>query len=123
MTPASDEDIEAEQRALGSRSILELLGSLLWATSTRPDIQYYVSFLCQFMQKPRLAHYDAGLAILSYLNHTKHLGLRYTATPLATLISRSTPTPLGAATRVTSVVMLSSLEELSSLLARSASGL
>jgi hypothetical protein len=79
MSPASDEEVEAEQRALGSRSILELLGSLLWATSTRPDVQYYVSFLCQFMQKPRLAHYDAGLAILSYLNHTKHIGLRYSA--------------------------------------------
>jgi hypothetical protein len=80
MTPASDKDLEAEQRALGSRSILELLGSLLWAaTCTRPDIQYYVSWLCQFMQKPRLEHYDAGLAILSYLNHTKLLGIRYSA--------------------------------------------
>jgi len=29
------------------------------------------------MQKPRLAHYDAGLSILSYLHHTKHLGLHY----------------------------------------------
>jgi hypothetical protein len=78
MTPASDEELEAEQRALGSLSILELLGSLLWATSTRPDM-FYVSWLCHFMQKPRLAHYDAGLAILSYLHHTKHLGLRYSA--------------------------------------------
>jgi len=27
------------------------------------------------MQKPRLEHYNGGLAILSYLNHTKHIGL------------------------------------------------
>lgn len=40
MTPATDADYEAEQLALGSRSILELLGSLLWATSTRPDVQF-----------------------------------------------------------------------------------
>jgi hypothetical protein len=33
MTPASDEDLKAEQRALGSRSILELLGSLRWAAT------------------------------------------------------------------------------------------
>jgi hypothetical protein len=79
MTPASDQELEEEQCALGSRPILELLGSLLWATSTRPDIQFYVSWLCQFMQKPRLVHYDAGLAILSHLHHTKHLGLRYSA--------------------------------------------
>jgi transposase InsO family protein len=79
MTPASDEELEAEQHALGSRSILELLGSLLWATSTRPDIAFYVSWLCQFMHKPRLAHYDAGLTILSYLHHTKSLGLCYSA--------------------------------------------
>jgi hypothetical protein len=31
------------------------------------------------MQKPRLEHYNAGLAILPYLHHTKHLGLRYVA--------------------------------------------
>jgi hypothetical protein len=36
MTPASDEELATEQLALGSRSILELLGSLLWAANTRP---------------------------------------------------------------------------------------
>jgi hypothetical protein len=43
MTPAFDEDLAAKQLALGPCSILELLGSLLWATNTRPDIHFYVS--------------------------------------------------------------------------------
>jgi hypothetical protein len=79
MTPASDDDLDAARLPLGSRSIFELLGSLLWAVNTCPDVHFYVSRLCQFMQKPLLEHYNAGLAILSYLHHTKHLDLRYSA--------------------------------------------
>ena len=49
---------EEDLLALGARNLLELLGSLLWATATHPEIDLYVfSWLCQFMSAPKLEHY------------------------------------------------------------------
>jgi len=72
---------EADRIAMGRRSLLELLGSLLWlwATATRPEIDFYVSWLCQFMSAPKLEHYQAGLSILSYLHCSRGLGIKYSA--------------------------------------------
>ena len=53
------------------------MGALLWCTMTRPDVSYYVAFLCQFMSDPSLEAYEAGLAVLSYLNTTRELGITY----------------------------------------------
>ena len=47
---------------MGRRSLLELLGSLLWATATHPETDFYVSWLCQFMSAPKLEHYDPKLS-------------------------------------------------------------
>ena len=70
---------EEDLLALGARNLLELLGSLLWATATHPEIDFYVSWLCQFMSAPKLEHYDAGLAIFSYLHHAMDIGITYSA--------------------------------------------
>ena len=70
---------EDDRLALGHRNLLELLGSLLWATATHPEIDFYVSWLCQFMSAPKVEHYDAGLAVLSYLYHSKEIGITYSA--------------------------------------------
>ena len=56
---------------------LELMGCLNWTTRTRPDISYHVSFLCQYMQDPSEAAWEAALGILSYLNNTKSYGLTF----------------------------------------------
>ena len=74
MQPA---ETDAEKDSLGSRSVLELFGSLLWATAMNPEICFYMSFLCRFIHKPKLEHYDTGLAVLSYLYHVKDIGLHY----------------------------------------------
>jgi len=75
---------EQDRLALGHRNLLELLGSLLFgATATHPEIDLYVSWLCQFMSAPKIEHYDAGLAVLSYLYHAKDIGLTYSAAHLA----------------------------------------
>ncbi len=43
MQPAETDD---EKDSLGLRSVLELFGSLLWATAMHPEICFYMSFLC-----------------------------------------------------------------------------
>ncbi|CAH9069453.1 unnamed protein product [Cuscuta europaea] len=44
-----------------------LVGKLIYLTLTRPDISYYVHILSQFMQCPKMAHWEAVLRVLRYL--------------------------------------------------------
>ena len=56
-----------------------LLGTLLYVTCmTRPDVAFYTAYLCQFMQAPCIAAWEAALSIASYLNTTKDYGVCFT---------------------------------------------
>ena len=60
------------------RKYQSLVGSLLYAaTNTRPDIAYAVGMLCRAMGKPTPDLYAAGLRVVAYLAHHKHIGLHY----------------------------------------------
>ncbi|KAK8951018.1 hypothetical protein KSP39_PZI003140 [Platanthera zijinensis] len=54
-----------------------LIGSLMYLTNTRPDIEHAVSIASRFMQSPSIKHMIAAKRILRYLNGTRSLGLRY----------------------------------------------
>jgi len=54
-----------------------LIESLLYLTTTRPDIIYATSLLSRFMQKPSQNHYGVGKRILTYLQDTKEFGIWY----------------------------------------------
>eukprot|EP00966_Prymnesium_polylepis_P249372 5765519-Prymnesium_polylepis.1 len=56
------------------------MGTLLWCVFTRPDVAYYVSFLCQFTHDPSPDYYEAGLGVLAYLHPTRKLGLTFDGT-------------------------------------------
>ena len=58
-------------------NFLSLIGSLMWATLTRPDISAAVSRVAQFTAAPIWAHWKAGIRILRYLIHSRTLGLVY----------------------------------------------
>ena len=49
---------------------LSLVGSLLFAMQTRPDIQYAVGLIAQFGANPGIAHLEAAKRILRYLKGT-----------------------------------------------------
>ena len=65
---------EAEKRAFedyaGDIYYLSLVGSLLFATQTRPDIQFAVGLVAQFSNNPGIAHLEAAKHILCYLKST-----------------------------------------------------
>uniref|UniRef100_A0A3Q7FMC0 Reverse transcriptase Ty1/copia-type domain-containing protein n=1 Tax=Solanum lycopersicum TaxID=4081 RepID=A0A3Q7FMC0_SOLLC len=44
-----------------------LVGKLLYATITRPDISYAVQTLSQFMQSPKKSHMEAATRVIRYL--------------------------------------------------------
>ena len=57
----------------------QLDGSLMYLTHTRPDMQFVVSALSQFMVEPRERHWVASKHILRYLQGTLAYGLKFTS--------------------------------------------
>jgi hypothetical protein len=55
-----------------------LVGSLLYLTSTRPDIMYATSLVSRFMESPKDSHWKMEKRILRYVVGTLNFGLWYT---------------------------------------------
>lgn len=63
-----------------------LVGRLLYLTVTRPDIQYAVNTLSQFMQNLHSAHLDAANRVLRYLKGSVGMGLFLSASSPLSLV-------------------------------------
>jgi hypothetical protein len=55
-----------------------LVGSLLYLTTTRPDIMYAASLVSRFMESPKDSHWKMVKRILRYVAGTLNFGLWYT---------------------------------------------
>lgn len=64
------EDISRYQR---------LVGKLLYLTITRPDISFAVQLLSQFMQKPKVSHWNAALRVIKYIKMEPGKGILMSA--------------------------------------------
>jgi hypothetical protein len=56
----------------------QMVGSLNYLATTRPDIAYFVSVLSQFMEKPQEIHWNATKEVIKYLKGTLDYGIKYT---------------------------------------------
>lgn len=54
-----------------------LVGKLIYLTVTRPDLCFAVSLVSQFMQVPRVPHWNVVLCILRYLKGHMDKGIIY----------------------------------------------
>ena len=52
-----------------------LIGRIIYLAVTRPDLAYSVHLLAQFMQKPKLAHWNAALRVVRYLKGNPGQGI------------------------------------------------
>ena len=86
-TPMSDSNVishldcpaegSSEQQQMKKLPFRALVGSLMYAEKTRPDISGALSKVASFAQNPGMAHYNAALRILRYLRGTIDLRLTY----------------------------------------------
>lgn len=67
----------------------QIVGSLQYATITRPDIAYAVNRVCQFMHSPTTHHWQATKRILRYLKGTSHHCLQFKPTTANYLLAYS----------------------------------
>ena len=63
-----------------------LVGSVMYLTTTRPDIMYGVSLISRFMKSPKYSHWQAGKRIMRYVSGTKDLGIMYSTSEKFKLI-------------------------------------
>jgi hypothetical protein len=92
LTTAKD---EAERDKAKRLPYLQLIGSLLYLTLTRPDICYHMSVLCSFMHDPSPACYYAAIDLLLYIIHSPSTHITFTG---------STSVPSGVDTKCHSSV-------------------
>ncbi|XP_019059629.1 PREDICTED: uncharacterized protein LOC109117260 [Tarenaya hassleriana] len=81
-TPASFPLEQNHRLAVSTSDLLDdpepyrrLVGRLLYLLATRPDITYAVHVLSQFMQQPRLDHWQAALRVVRYLKRNPGQGI------------------------------------------------
>lgn len=72
-----------------SKLYRQVVGSLQYATITRPDIAYAVNRVCQYMHSPKTQHWQAVKRILSYLNGTLDHCLHFEPTKASSLLAYS----------------------------------
>jgi len=67
----------------------QLVGSLNYLTTTKPDISFAIGILSRFMQKPCEGHCSAIKRVLRYLKGTQDFGIKYTQVDEFSLIGYS----------------------------------
>ena len=76
-TTALDADEDGEP--VDQKEYRSMIGSLLYLTATRPDIQFAVCLCARFQASPRTSHRQAIKRIFRYSNYAPELGLWYSA--------------------------------------------
>ncbi|CAM8981006.1 unnamed protein product [Rhodiola kirilowii] len=71
---------ETDRKKMSSIPYDVAVGSVMYCMlCTRPDLAFGISVLSRFMSNPGESHWNAMKFLLKYLNHTKNLGLVYSA--------------------------------------------
>jgi len=74
-SPSSEAELNEYSNFSGGIHYLSLVGSLLYATQTRPDVQFSVNIVAQFSGNPGIPHLEAAKHILCYLKGTQDFSL------------------------------------------------
>jgi hypothetical protein len=72
--------------AVDQREYMSMIGSLLYLTTTRPDIQFTVGLCARFQASPCSSHRTAVQRVFRYLKHTSEFGIWYSASSSLDLV-------------------------------------
>jgi hypothetical protein len=72
--------------AVDQQEYRSMIGSLLYLTATRPDIQFAVGLCTRFQSSPRSSHRTAVQRVFRYLKHTLKFGIWYSASSSLDLV-------------------------------------
>ncbi|WVZ76309.1 hypothetical protein U9M48_024295 [Paspalum notatum var. saurae] len=72
-------DADEDGEAVDQKKFRGMIGSLLYLTATRPDIQFAVCLCALYQASPRTSHRQAVKRIFRYLKFTPELGLWYSS--------------------------------------------
>ena len=84
---ALDADLDGE--AVDQKEYRSMIGSLLYLTATRPDIQFGVGLCARYQASPRTSHRKVVKHIFRYLKFTPEFGLWYSADSSLVLVGFS----------------------------------
>ncbi|GKB11600.1 retrovirus-related pol polyprotein from transposon TNT 1-94 [Tanacetum coccineum] len=68
---------DEEYESVDSTKYRGMIGSLLYLTTSRPDIVFSVCLCARFQEDPKTSHLEAVKRIFQYIKGTTHLGLWY----------------------------------------------
>jgi hypothetical protein len=75
--------------AVDQREYMSMIGSLLYLTVIRPDIQFTVGLCAHFQASPRSSHRTTVQRVFRYLKHTPEFGIWYSASSSLDLVGFS----------------------------------
>jgi hypothetical protein len=70
-------DLDTSGDVVDQKLYWSMIGSLLYVTTSRPDVMFSVCMCARFQALPRESHLRAIKRILRYLKHTPNVGLWY----------------------------------------------
>jgi hypothetical protein len=79
MSTTTTLDADEEGDHVNQKEYRSMIGSLLYLTATRPDIQFSVCLCAPFQASSRTSHWQAVKRIFRYLRHTPDFVLWYSA--------------------------------------------
>ncbi|GKB04288.1 hypothetical protein Tco_0832431 [Tanacetum coccineum] len=68
---------DEECESVDSTKYRGMIGSLLYLTTSRPDIMFSVCLCARFQEAPKTSHLEAVKRVFRYIKGTTHLGLWY----------------------------------------------
>jgi hypothetical protein len=90
MTPmGASSTIEPDEdgEPVNQKEYRSMIGSLLYLTASRPDIQFSVCLCARFQASPRASHLQAVKRILRYIHGTQEFGIWFSASSYVSLRS------------------------------------
>ncbi|GAA0166349.1 hypothetical protein LIER_40172 [Lithospermum erythrorhizon] len=81
IVPGTRVDKNAGGKLVDETQYKQIVGSLMYLTSTRPDIMFATGFISRYMSKPTDLHLQLAKRILRYLKGTQEHGIFYQRGP------------------------------------------